>query len=73
MSLRRLYKHKTEVHTLSLIIMILALWISLGRDIYQWWTFDRVLNNCVEEKLYRCDIGETRVFITYNGDTGPDE
>lgn len=40
---------------------------------YNEWDVKRQLRACVAEHLYRCDIGDSKVFITYNGDMGPDE
>ena len=54
-------------------LLNLMIWLMVGHDFYEWWTFDRPLQHCIEQKLYRCDIGDTKVFITYNGYRGPDE
>jgi len=61
-------------HYLFLTFVILVSLADGLWDLYNWYRFDRVLESCIEQHLYRCDIGETRIFITYaNNDFGPDE
>lgn len=59
------------------LFLTLVIFVSLFEglwDLYDWYRFDRVLNSCVEQHLYRCDFADgTKAFITYNGDHGPDE
>lgn len=60
-------------HYLFLSLVIFMSLIEGMWDLYDWYRWDRILENCFEERLHRCDIGEAEVFITYNGDHGPDE
>lgn len=72
------WKSSVTFPTWQVFFIFFALGFSMvegAMDLYEYWTYDRVLNNCIEQKLYRCDIDETtKIFITYaNNDMGPDE
>lgn len=71
-------RQKIEISRMSYLLLFGACVLSIingSMDLYDWWIFDRVLDNCIDEHLYRCDIGETRIYIQYadGEDVGPDE
>lgn len=47
-------------------LVVLALWSFIGRSAYDWWTFDRIMDTCLEQKMPRCQIGETTLHIQYH-------
>lgn len=67
------FARKMELNVWIFWLMLIALVGNMGMDAYEYFTWTRPLERCMDERLYRCDIGHTRIFITYDGDAGPDE
>lgn len=39
--------------------------VTTGLNLYDYWTFQRPLNQCLKFQISRCDIGDTVLIITY--------
>lgn len=71
-------KKTITINTWFYLILLAIMWLSLFShllDLHDYLRYTRPLHQCVKAHLYRCDIGETRIFITYRDgqEVGPDE
>jgi hypothetical protein len=70
--IKNFFTKRSLVPAWAWYLILACLWGRIAVDIYDWWTWDRIVDVCLEQKLYRCEVGEHTLFITYGDDAGPD-
>ncbi len=63
--LKKFFSHRVWYPTWVITLMALTLMAGALIDLHEWWSFDRVLENCVEQKISRCDIDGVEIRIEY--------
>lgn len=60
------------------ILLLVTIAVNLGftaSRVVDYIRWDRPMAQCLKDHVYRCDIGDTRIYVTYRdgADDGPDE